>query len=75
MDYKKIIKSQKIRFEILKLLNFVPDKTMVKLQYRIKTGRKLNLKNPKRFTEKIQKYKLEYRNPLMHKCSDKYEVR
>ena len=75
MNYKKIIKSQKLRVKILSVLSFVPDKTMVKLQYRIKTGRKLNLKDPKRFTEKIQKYKLDYRNPLMHKCADKYGVR
>lgn len=75
MDYKKIFKSQKTRFKILKLLSFIPDKTMVKIQYRIKTGRKLNLKKPKRFTEKIQWYKLNYRDPLMHQCSDKYAVR
>ena len=75
MDYKKIIKNQNIRFKILKFLNFIPDKTMVKLQYRIKTGRKLNLKNPQRYTEKLQWYKLNYRNPLMTKCADKYTVR
>lgn len=48
---------------------------MIKIQYRIKLGRKLNLKNPQRFTEKLQWYKLYYRNPIMHKCVDKYEVR
>lgn len=75
MDYKKIIKNQEIRFKILNMLKFLPDKSMLKLQYRIKTGRKLNLKSPKRYTEKIQWYKLNYRTPLMTKCSDKYEVR
>ena len=75
MDYKKIIKNQDTRFKILKLLSFIPDKIMVKLQYRIKTGRKLNLKNPQRYTEKLQWYKLNYRNPLMTKCADKYTVR
>ena len=75
MDYKRIIKSQRIRFAILNLLSWVPDKMMIKLQYRIKMGRKLNLKNPERFTEKLQWYKLYYRNPIMHKCVDKYEVR
>ena len=48
---------------------------MLPLQYRIHTGRRLNLKNPKRFTEKIQLYKLSNRNPLMLRCTDKYEVR
>ena len=75
MNYKKIIKSQKARFKILELLKWIPDKTMLKLQYRIKTGRKLNLKNPKRYTEKLQWYKLNYRNSLMTKCADKYTVR
>lgn len=75
MNYKKIIKSQKIRFKILNCLSWIPDELMVKIQYRIKTGRKLDLKNPQRFTEKLQWYKLYYRNPIMHKCVDKYEVR
>ena len=73
--YKKIISSQKMRFAILRMLKFVPDKAMIKLQYRIKLKRKLNLKDPKRYTEKIQWYKLYYRNPVMMVCVDKYGVR
>lgn len=75
MDYKKIIKNRNTRFLILKLLGFVPDSIMLKLQYRIKLGRSLNLKHPKRFTEKLQWYKINYRNPIMHQCVDKYSVR
>lgn len=75
MDYKKILKSRKLRLKILSLLSFIPDKTMLKLQYQIKTGHSLDLKNPKRFTEKLQWYKLYYRNPLMVQCVDKYDVR
>lgn len=74
-EYKKIIKSQRIRFIILRILRIIPNKTMVKIQYKIKMGIKLNLKNPKRYTEKIQWYKLYYHNPIMKKCVDKYEVR
>ena len=48
---------------------------MVQLQYRVKFGRKLNLKSPKRFTDKIQWYKLNYKNPVMPQCSDKYMAR
>lgn len=48
---------------------------MIMMQYRIKTGRRLNLKEPKRFTEKLQWYKLYYKNPLMIQCVDKYDVR
>lgn len=75
IDYKKIIKSQELRFKILNFFNFIPDEWMIKIQYRIKTGRKLNLNKPERYTEKIQWYKLNYRIPLMTKCVDKYEVR
>lgn len=75
MDYKKLIKSRAVRVHMMRLLSFVPDKWMVRLQYRIKTGRKLDLKHPKRYTEKLQVYKLNYRDPLMKKCVDKYDVR
>lgn len=74
-DYKKIIKSRNIRVKIMQLLSFIPDEQVVKLQYRIKTGRKLDLNNPTRFTEKLQWYKLYYRDPVMAKCVDKYTVR
>lgn len=75
MDYKKIFKSQSLRFAILKALSWVPDALMLRLQYRIKLGRWPNFKHPQRFTEKLQVYKMKYRNPIMHQCVDKYEVR
>lgn len=75
MNYKKIFKSQEMRFKILSILNFVPDKLMLKVQYKIKMNKMLNLDNPKRFTEKLQWYKLFYRKPIMCKCVDKYNVR
>ena len=75
MNYKKIIKSRSARWAILKCLSFIPDKPMLKLQYRIKMGRPLDLKNPQRYTEKLQWYKLYYKNPVMCQCVDKYDVR
>lgn len=75
MDYKKIIKSQSMRFAILHAFEWVPDSIMLRIQYRIKCGRWPNFKNPTRFTEKLQLYKMKYRNPVMHQCVDKYEVR
>lgn len=53
MDYKKIIKSRAVRIKIMQAMSLVPDKWMLNLQYKIKTGRKLNLKNPQRYTEKL----------------------
>lgn len=73
--YKKYIKNAATREKILNLLRFVPDSLMLRLQYWIKLHRYLNLSNPKRFTEKLQWYKINYRNPTMHKCVDKYHVR
>lgn len=75
MNYKNFIKSRNLRVKILSKLNWVPDVTMLKLQYWLQTGRKLNLNKPQRFTEKLQLYKLKYRNPQMLRCTDKYEVR
>lgn len=73
--YKNIIKSKSMRLKVLGFLSFVPDKLMIPLQYRIKTGHHLNLKNPVRYTEKVQWYKLNYRKKIMTNCSDKYMVR
>ncbi len=39
------------------------------------TGHRLNLDDPQRFTEKIQWYKLRYRNPLMPVLADKVAVK
>lgn len=75
MDYKKILKTGKSRAAVLNTLRFVPDSVMLSLQYKLKLGRRLNLKNPQRFTEKLQWYKMHYRNPVMHQCVDKYFVR
>ena len=73
--YKKIFKNKNTRFKILSALRFIPDEPMLRLQYRIKCGKKLDLKNPRRYTEKLQWYKLFYRDPVMQQCADKYLVR
>lgn len=75
MNYKKLFKSQQVRFAILKMLSWAPDRVMLQIQYRIKLGRWMDLKNPKRFTEKLQLYKMKYRNPILGQCVDKYGVR
>jgi len=43
--------------------------------YRRDTGKKLNLKNPQDFNEKLQWLKLYWQHPLVAKCADKYGVR
>ena len=75
MNIKKIIKSQKIRHQLMRLGSFLPDHLMISLQYKLLLGRWPNLKSPQRFTEWIQWYKANYRDSKMLCCVDKYEVR
>lgn len=51
------------------------DKTALRIAFPIRTGEKLELSNPKTFNQKLQWYKLFYRDPLMIQCADKYAVR
>lgn len=46
-----------------------------RLLYRKTTGKRLDLRNPEDFNEKLQWLKLFWQNPLVVKCADKYEVR
>lgn len=56
-------------------LNWIPDKTYLRLIYRAETGEKLNISNPKKYNEKIQWLKLYNRVPKYTKYVDKYLVR
>lgn len=73
-----IVKKPTILFVILggrKFLNWLPDKTYLKILYRFETGKKLNLEKPRYFNEKLQWLKLYDRNPIYTKLVDKYEVK
>lgn len=54
---------------------FVNDEVYLRILYRLRTGKKLNLKKPVRFNEKINWLKVNYRTPLHTLVADKYEVR
>ena len=56
-------------------LNFLPDETILKIKFKDRIGKELNLKKPKTFNEKLQWLKLYDRNPAYTKLVDKYEVR
>lgn len=73
--YKKILKNKNFRLAILKLLRFVPDKTLLKLEFRIKLRKKLDLKNPKTFNEKLQWLKLYNRKDIYTTMVDKIAVK
>jgi len=53
----------------------ISPKYTFKILFLLKLRKKLDLKNPKTYNEKIQWIKLYDKNPLMPYCSDKYHVR
>ena len=54
----------------------VSDKKAVVRYYRKKSGgQTVDLQNPRKFSEKLQWYKLNAKNPLMQTCADKVAVR
>ena len=58
-----------------KAASIISDEKYITWQYRIKTGKKLDLNNVKTFNEKIQWLKLYYRAPIMKQCVDKDTAR
>ena len=62
--------------QILNLLvRVLPDSTFLKLKYRYRMGKRLNLKKPTTFNEKLQWLKLYDRKPEYTTMVDKYEVK
>lgn len=55
--------------------NWWSDETFIKLKFRVKNGKRLNLKDPKTFNEKQNWLKLYDRNPLYTDLVDKYRVK
>lgn len=66
---------RKIKFFFFKKKKFNNDKEYLVELGKVRLGYKMNLDNPKTFNEKINWYKLNYRNELMPVCVDKYDVR
>ena len=58
-----------------KLQMLLPDEVFLKLKYRLKTGKRLDLKNPKTFNEKLQWLKLYDRKDVYTTMADKCDVK
>ena len=56
-------------------LKFLPDVPFLKLKYRVAMKKKLNLKNPITYNEKLQWLKLHDRKPIYTDMVDKYEAK
>jgi len=72
---KRYYRKSKKYFRDLFLYYILTDKMYLKYQYKKVFGRKLDLKNPQTFNEKIQWLKLYDRNPAYHNMVDKYEAK
>ena len=70
-----LIKRAMLRFERKGYFNCLSDKQYLKLMFRVNMGRKLNLKNPKTYNEKLQWLKLYDRKPEYTQMVDKYEAK
>ena len=55
--------------------SFIPDKTFLKMKYRLVMGEKLDLENPQTYNAKLQWLKLYNRKDYMTMMADKYAVR
>ena len=77
----RLLKTNKAEFRLhlahqltkMKISHLVPDKPFLKYQYKACLGKKLNLKDPQGFNEKLQWLKLYDRNPAYCAMVDKYE--
>lgn len=58
-----------------KILNKIPDEYYLRIMFRKHTGKRLDLKNPKTYNEKLQWLKLYNRKPEYTVMVDKYKVR
>lgn len=74
----KFLSGREIRFQYfakVRLLDWMPDSLFLKCQYKAKTGKELDFRNPIDYNQKIQWYKVFYREPIMTQCADKITVR
>ncbi|MCH8567421.1 MAG: hypothetical protein LAT67_04130 [Balneolales bacterium] len=75
MEKRKKTKSVIERLLLALEARLLPNSLYLKKQFKIKTGKVLNLKSPRSFSEKIQWLKLHNTNPLLTQIADKFEVK
>lgn len=80
MTISKIIRAIKepkriLKYLLIKTARFYPDRLYLKMLFPLRTGYKLNLKNPQTFNEKLQWLKLNNRKPEMVKMVDKVDAK
>ena len=70
-------KWQALEFKLISQLSFVSPELVSRIRYKRSFGRRLDLKNPTYFNEKLMWLKLKKyaKNPLVRQCADKFAVR
>ena len=71
LDYKKLFKNRERRLWIISKLQFIPTRLYLRIVYRIKTGKRLHLKNPILFAEKLNWLKVNNIHPEYTRFADK----
>ncbi len=74
-DRKALNKAIAWNLSCSKFSHVIPDKAYLKYMYKAHFGKKLDLKDPKAFNEKLNWLKLYNRDPEQIKLVDKYEVK
>ena len=75
IDYRMIIRNRELRLKIIQRLSFIPTSLYLRMVFFIKTGKKLNLKNPVSFCDKQNWLKLNDIHPEYSLLVDKIAVR
>ena len=73
--YEKLYQIKAIYFDIDSEKSLLSDAAFVKKFYLDRTGKPIDLKNPKTLAEKLNWLKAYYHDPLMTLCADKYRLR
>ena len=73
--FETLVRKIDTRYRLI--LSSISPELASKILYKRAFGKKLDLKNPKTFNEKLMWLKLNiyYNNSLITKCADKYKVR
>lgn len=74
-DYKKLIRNRELRIKLVNCIRFIPTAPYLKMVYWIKSGKKLNLKNPVTYCDKLNWLKLHDIRPEYTRMADKIAVR
>ena len=75
IDYKMVFKNRELRLKLIESLKFIPNKPYLELVFWIKTGKHINLNNPKTFCDKLNWLKLNDLHPEYTDLVDKIKVR